>query len=366
MPKANHYPISNEYLRQSGCEWKTATSLQQQHPTDTSLKNGKLVVIPEEAEIVRRIFNDYFAVKGQSLIITELNEENVGNRKWTREAIRYILANEKYVGDSLWQKTYTPQMLPLKNVRNDGAVDKYYVENTHEAIIDRAQFDLIQKLKSKNAEGRENYTRHQLSLSKMVRCGECGWLYKTRVQNGIRYWVCTQNGVGGFRCGGKILRDDQIKKLFVSFYNRLKQNETEIIDWSINQLMSLKSKVAQCNSQISEIDEEMAELSEQNNTYAQLRADGILDDVTYFEETNELHKRITELRSRRIKLLNEDEDENCIEQLRKAKETLLECPAVLFNFDIVIFKKLIREIKVYANDTVEFELHCGLRLKEKI
>jgi len=130
--------------------------------------------------------------------------------------------------------------------------------------------------------------------------------------------------------------------------------------------VSLKTRVAQCNSKIAEIDTEMAELSEQNNTYAQLRADGILDDVTYFEETNDLHKRITELRSRRIKLLNEDEDENCIEQLRQAKEILSECPDVLFDFDIVIFKKLIREIKVYASDTVEFELHCGLRLKEKI
>lgn len=90
-----------------------------------------LIPIPEEAEIVRKIYRYYLEGMGFSKIAQLLNSKpNIPGKPWGIVRIRYILSNEKYIGDTLNQKTYTPLELPLKNIRNDGEVDKYYVTNT--------------------------------------------------------------------------------------------------------------------------------------------------------------------------------------------------------------------------------------------
>ena len=75
-------------------------------------KNG-ISVVPEEAEIVKLIFKLYLSGNGTEKIVSVLNNAGYSNssRKWTVPGVRYILTNEKYIGDSLLQKTYTPQML---------------------------------------------------------------------------------------------------------------------------------------------------------------------------------------------------------------------------------------------------------------
>ena len=103
-------------------------------------------------------------------------------------------------------------------------------------------------------------------------------------------------------------------------YNKLRQNEAIVLDYAIHQLSNLKSRLSRSISAISEIDEEIADLSEQDSMFARLRADEIMDDVTYTEQTSEIKQRIAELRSRRLRLLNEDSDETSIEALRKLKE----------------------------------------------
>ena len=89
-------------------------------------KKSHLLVIPEEAEIVKRIFKLYLGGNGIGKIVKILNDEKIPNvsGKWSIPGVRYILSNEKYIGDSLLQKTYTPQMLPLRNIPNKGEIDR--------------------------------------------------------------------------------------------------------------------------------------------------------------------------------------------------------------------------------------------------
>ena len=114
-------------------------------------KGGTAVnIIPDEAEIVRKIFDMYLSGIGISSIAAKLNREALESdgRHWNPNAIRYILTNEKYIGDSLTQKHYTPPMLPLRCIRNKGERDKFYISNTHEAIISRKDFNAVQQLLS--------------------------------------------------------------------------------------------------------------------------------------------------------------------------------------------------------------------------
>ena len=104
----------------------------------TKDESGTLVIVPEEAEIVRRIYAEY--MDGQSFLQIKRGLEadgilnGAGNAKWHESNIKQILTNEKYIGDALLQKTYTVNTLEKKRVANNGLAPKYYVEGSHEAL----------------------------------------------------------------------------------------------------------------------------------------------------------------------------------------------------------------------------------------
>ena len=105
---------------------------------------GNLVIVPEEAEIVLRIYREY--LEGASLfqIGQGLEADGIktaaGSDYWLQSTLKKILTNEKYIGDALLQKTYTVDFLNKKRVANNGIVPQYYVENSHPAIIPREKF----------------------------------------------------------------------------------------------------------------------------------------------------------------------------------------------------------------------------------
>ena len=152
-------------------------------PFGYRLVNGNLEIMPEEAEIVRKIFNMYLSGLGINSISAKLNREAIeGNgRQWNNTAIRYILTNEKYIGDSLTQKHYTPPMLPLRCIRNKGERDKFYISNTHEAIISRNDFEAVQKLLS-DRNIKTIQTRKRYLFSHMIICSHCGWSYRSKAK----------------------------------------------------------------------------------------------------------------------------------------------------------------------------------------
>lgn len=77
--------------------------------------------------------------------------ENEKQHRWTRKAISYILANEKYIGDSLWQKTYSGDTFPYKQRKNKGEKEQYYVENTHQAIVEKSVWHAVAELRMQRA-----------------------------------------------------------------------------------------------------------------------------------------------------------------------------------------------------------------------
>jgi hypothetical protein len=105
-------------------------------------ENNTLVIYEPEAVIVRQIFK--WNGEGCSLrqISKLLKEQSISTPTdkptWGTETLNKLLHNEKYTGNVLLQKTYVPDMLEAKQVKNDKKVDAYYIENTHEAIVKSA------------------------------------------------------------------------------------------------------------------------------------------------------------------------------------------------------------------------------------
>ena len=113
--------------------------------------DGNLLVDPEQAEIVKRIYREYLEGLSMDKIAAGLERDGIltgaGGKRWHTSTINKILRNKKYLGDALLQKTYTPDFLFLNKtrVKNNGLVLQYYVEGNHEAIIPKDIYLQVQE-----------------------------------------------------------------------------------------------------------------------------------------------------------------------------------------------------------------------------
>ncbi len=167
-----------------------------------NISNKDITINPDEAKIVKKIFNDYLEGKGTTSIAKELRELNINRPRggiWTSERVAEILKNEKHIGNSLLQKKHVSDHLSKKLVKNKGELPQYYVENSHSAIIDKELFEKAQKILAKKREQFAGKTSNKPSpfTSKIV-CGQCGKNYKRKVNHERVYWGCST-----YLCFGK-------------------------------------------------------------------------------------------------------------------------------------------------------------------
>ncbi|RYC74836.1 recombinase family protein [Candidatus Nanosyncoccus alces] len=164
------------------------------------LVDGKMIIVPEEAEIVKMIFNDYLSGMGLQTIAKKLNSMDFPARysdHWRANTLSVILHNEKYTGNMLLQKTYRSDFRTKRKVKNRGELRQYFVENSHEAIIDRDIFMAVQEeMKRRQALFFSiQPANKQISLFKgLIHCGLCGAPYRRRIANSSSHpknvWIC--------------------------------------------------------------------------------------------------------------------------------------------------------------------------------
>ena len=154
--------------------------------------DGQPEIVTEQADIVRRIYNDFLAGATYLEIAKRLTEEHVptmgGGNRWFSERIKSILKNEKYKGDALLQKTYITDPISKRVKKNNGELPMYYVENSHPAIIERRIFDRVQEEIARRAgkkKVKQTGTKTELgrysgkyALTELLYCGECGTPYR--------------------------------------------------------------------------------------------------------------------------------------------------------------------------------------------
>lgn len=160
------------------------------------ITKGKVDIDPDQAAIVRMIFDDYISGMSGGKIaakLRRLNVDTVNKGTWDSERVISIIKNEKYIGNSLLQKKFVVDHLSKKLVRNKGNLPMYYAEDTHPAIIDQDLFDkahaiLCERgLKCKTMSGSTN----RYPFSSIIRCEVCGKKYKRKDRNGKVAWYCS-------------------------------------------------------------------------------------------------------------------------------------------------------------------------------
>ena len=185
-------------------------------------EDGQFVIVPEEAEIVKRIFRDYLSGKGIDAIRKGLNEDGITtvyDNEWHHSAIHRILTNYTYTGNLILQKCYSENYLTKKKVTINGELPKYHVQNAHEAIIDLETFERVQAEIARRAKKFENRKQPETSrYTSMITCRLCGKHYRRKTNSGKMVWVCsTANSLGQNYCTGKQIPEATLDELVIEF-----------------------------------------------------------------------------------------------------------------------------------------------------
>ena len=178
--------------------------------------DGTQTVIAEETKVVERIFRDFLAGDSQTKIARKLTQEgvtSVNGNPISVSAVGDILRNVTYTGNTLLQKTFIQDPISKKKVMNTGELPQYFVQDTHEAIIDMAAFEQVQEKLARNKEmGRfpYNHTGRKYPFTMKVICGCCGRHYTRQLWNTSAIgkkrptWVCTGKKAEKYRrCDSK-------------------------------------------------------------------------------------------------------------------------------------------------------------------
>ncbi|WP_154024779.1 recombinase family protein [Flavonifractor plautii] len=339
-------------------------------PFGYRLRDGKnLEIIPDEAAQVRWIFEAYLSGLSTTQIAEEITRRGFRTRDgkscWRHTGILYVLTNEKYVGDSLCQKTYASSF-PFVKRRNHGQKDQYYTESTHPAIVSHEVFNKVQELlKRKSTDTPKVCVRYPLTLK--IQCGECGTAFQRRQgKSGLVSWVCRRHDDKASDCSVGRIREDDIYAAFVRMYNNLKHHDGIILGPAMKHLEDLNTALQRNNPAMLAVNRAIAQAAEQSHNISRLQTAGLLDADACAAKLAAVSAQLTKLRGDRRRLLKNGDIEEAIDSLRQTTDTLRNGPESLDTFDEELFEGLVERIIAESQTRIRFRLRGGIELAEQL
>ena len=328
-------------------------------------ENDKLVIVDEEAEVVKFIFDKYCDGHGANGIAKMLTEQGIkspkGNNKWNDSTIRGILRNEKYKGDVLQGKTYTADPLSHKRYKNLGEADQFYVSEHHEPIISPEKFDMVQEILKERCGARANGRRignvgRKFAFSSRIRCGFCGNCFTRRTVVGkdrekIPSWSCISFAKNGKEncTDSKTIREEMIKEAFVDSYKLLSSNT----NFEAEEFLNLMQDTMNENSRQDELEKfkkEFVDIKSKKSKLIDLMVEDKISENDYNEKVEKYNRKLEILENKieQLKLLAEDK-KSISDGLRKVKE-LLASKDIMEGFDQEIFNAIVDYVIVGGYD----------------
>ncbi len=357
----------------------------------TKDEDGNLVVVPEEAVIVKRIFREY--LEGSSILQIAKGLEAAGIKTvtglehWHPGTINNMLSNEKFCGDVCMQKTYTIDFLTKKKVKNEGYAPQYYIEDNHEAIIPKELFHQVQVEKARRASlnksavtRKTNKAKKEKSkysskyvLTDLMVCAECGHAY--RRQTWSKYgkksavWRCEdrlKNGTSSKCKNSPTLKEEQLHDAIMNAINDVVENSGDFIETFRENVIrvignySTEGITTEYDDQIDVLQKQMLKLIEDNAKQGAVSED-------FDEAYRHISEQINELKKAKIKLVQAqkqaDNYKQRVEALDKAMSTVN--PKVR-EFDQELVKRLIQSIRVHKGMKIEIQFHSGIVMMQEV
>lgn len=328
-------------------------------------EDGNLVINPEEAEVVRRIYREYLEGESYYEIGKRLTADGIktaaGSERWLASTLRKILMNEKYIGDALLQKTVTTDFLTKKRVVNKGIVPQYYVEGCHEAIIPReiymqVQEEIARRANIGTATGKRRVYSGKHALSSFVYCSHCGDIYRRISWNNrgkkTVVWRCVsrvEKKKSNICCPARTVSEEDLHAVVVMAVNYAFK-EKEVVIASLK--TSIQKVLIDENDDImNSIDEELEKLQRE-----------LLNKASAKQEYGSLVDKIESLKeNKRDLLLASTNHERSRQRIEELEEFLDAQETEVSEYDEILVKKLIEKITVY-DDHFMVEFKSGLEI----
>ena len=347
--------------------------------------DGKFCIIPEQAEVVREIYERY--KDGASLRnLKDWLEENqiktvLGTDDWSISVIKGILTNEKYCGDVLLQKTFCTDVISKKIVKNVGQMAQYYMPDHHEAIVSREQYNAVKAemarrsaLRSPSKEavtGRSCYTS-KYALSDRLFCGECGTLYRRKTRNvkGNIYheWRCISRLEYGKKyCHeSPTLREIPLQSAILAAINSAMSNKAALVD-RIKNVVSLELLPVQGQTMsLADIERRLTQLDEQ---FQQLLAEAI--DADDKEACNaqftEILTEQTALKKQKETILQSSTDaDHVCTRMKQAEQAIENTAQTITEWNENAVRQIVERVTVLSADEVLVRIKGGAEIKQRL
>ena len=348
--------------------------------------NNKPEIIPEQAEVVRRIYQQYLTGASLRMIQDTLEGEQVlnvaGKPEWSLNVIRNILTSEKYCGDVLMQKTYISDCISRKTIRNNGQLPKYLLPDHHEAIVDRQTFDAVQAEMARRSAGRSPSRKNaptgrtsyasKYALSERLVCGECGTLYRRCVwaKRGKKrtVWRCVSRlDYGTKYChNSPSLDEEPLQRAILTAINSVMRNREDMALQIAGAMeLQLLSVPGQTIS-LADIQRRIEMLESQFNALLEQAAEQ-MDGQDHMVEFQSITSEIAALKEQRMRLeAQRTSNTAAIQRMSTAASLLSEAPPELTVWDETVIRQVVDTVKVVSENQIVVYLQGGAAVTQEI
>ena len=330
--------------------------------------DDKPEIIPEQAEVIRLIFNSY--LQGDSLQSIKAKLETAGaltargNIAWSAQSIQRILQNEKYCGDVLLQKTFTEDVLTGVHKKNTGQLPQYYIENYHEGIVSKQMFREVQtEIARRNSKSAANQRKRRrgrynskYALSERLFCGDCGSPYK-RVTWNIHgrkqiVWRCVNRIEYGTKfCGNSpSIPEEELHRAILKAVQDLAANFTDEVAAQINGILH---NIQTGESTKPNLQEQLEQTQQEFDRLLEMSLD-------FDEDTPFLDNRLKKLNNKIKSLKKAIEDSAARQEKVSRPEMLLSAKDLqIQEYDDALTARIIEKITVRSRNEIEIRLIGG-------
>ena len=340
-------------------------------PYGYEMFHGQLRILPSEAQFVKWIFQAYLSGLNAQSIAEQMNQAYAllgieNTRKWHNTTILYILSNERYIGDSLWQKTYATDLLPTRQIKNTGSKTQYYIEHTHTPIIDRDTYSAVQRLREKRKLGAKYNDDYQPNiLKKRIMCANCNVPFQRKVRSGETKWMCRVHNNSKNDCPTFPIEEAAFHSAFCRLYYKLKHHSGPIFMQMLSNLQKIRYSRMLWSEDVISLNKKISDILSQVQFLTQLQQAGGVDPDTFISSHNKLSEQLRRLKQEKARLLDTDSDD-LADRTRDLMDALEDGPDFLDRFDAELFDALVEKIIVDSNERLRFRLKNGLELTEQI
>jgi len=331
--------------------------------------DGRMVIDEEKAAVVRRIFASVLEGKSGARIAKELNAESIPTARgaqWRGSVITGMIHNETYIGDAVFQKTYTDDQFNTR--KNHGEKGMYRIEGHHEPIVSVETFQAANLAVRNNAKekGIVNSGKYakRYALSGKIYCGECGGKCKRKIIGGEVWYGCETHIKDKKKCKQLPVRADMVEAAFVNMMNKLIYGRETVLLPMAGRLLGGGSR--EILEQLSELNAELDRISERRAAADRFFAKGLLDAVVYREELDALARKEKEVHAARSAVEGDPDLDSDRQRALNELHLYTAGAKMLTAFSDDVFTKHVDRIIIYSRKEAGFAMKCGPVFRERI